>query len=159
MSASKFWPINGTGNYTPESNTQVLIQGTVGTTGIDGVSASTVTAIQALGAANVKIAELGLFLSPTGTTGTSLVFAGTYTGQTGVRELHYYNGNRPAFGLDGPITGVLPTVTSAALSITDASGKTVAFPADSLKQGTVYPITVYSVVVAATGSFIGLAEY
>ena len=159
MASSKFWPINGTGSYSPSSNTQIAFSGGVSSTGITGVSASTVTAIQALGAANVKIAELGLFLSPTGTTGTSLVFASTYSGETGLRELHYYNGNRPAFGLDGPITGVLPTVTSAALSITDASGKTVAFPADSLKQGTVYPITVYTVVTAATGSFIGFSDY
>jgi len=159
MSATKFWPINGTGSYTPSSNPQILFAGGVNATGITGVAASTVTAIQALGAANVKIAELGLFLSPTGTTGTNLAFGTTYSGQTGLRELNYYNGNRPALGLDGPITAVLPTAASASFSIIDTSGKTVSFPSGSLVQGTVYPITVYAVVSAATGSFIGLAEF
>ena len=56
MSATKFWPINGTGSYVPGSNLQTQIKGTVGTTGIDGVTASDVTAINALGATNVRIA-------------------------------------------------------------------------------------------------------
>jgi hypothetical protein len=158
--STKIWPINGTGSYVPASNTQVLIQGVVGTTGISGVSASAVTAIQALGASNVKITELGLFLSPTGTTGTNLAFAGTYTGVTGDRQVHYYNGKRPAFDLDGPIYAFLASGTApAAFTVIDSAGNTATFPAGSLKQGTVYNIQINTVVSTTAGDFIGLGEF
>lgn len=158
MSATKFWPINGTGSFAPENNQQVLIQGTVGTTGIDGVSATAVTAIKAIGATNVKIVELGKWLASA--TGTSVVFAGTYTGVTGVRQVNYYNGKRPAFGLDGVISAVLVSATApAALTVIDNAGNTGTFPAGSLKQGAIYPLQIGTVLSATSGDFIGLSEY
>lgn len=154
----KIWPINGTGSYLPSSNHQILIQGTVGTTGIDGLSASNVSAINSLGATNVKITELGLFLASA--TGTSVVFAGTYAGVTGNRQVNYYNGKRPAFGFDGPISAFLASGTApAALTVIDIAGNTGTFPAGSLKQGTVYNIQISTVVSTTAGDFIGLGEY
>lgn len=158
MSATKFWPINGTGSYSPESNTQILIQGVVGTTGIDSVSATAVTAINALGATNVKIKDLDVFVASA--TGTSIVFASTYTGATGNRQVNYYNGKRPSFGLDGPITAILPVASSpAALTIIDNAGNTGTFAAGSLKQGTVYNFSINTVTAITSGNFIGLSEF
>ena len=158
MSASKFWPINGTGSYFPESNPQVLIQGTVGTTGIDGVSAAAVTAINALGATNVKIAELDTWVASAAS--TSIVFASAYAGLTGVRQVHYYNGKKPAVGVDGPITAILVTgATANDLVVIDNGGRTSTFPAGSLKQGAIYPIVINSVVSVTSGNFLGLSEY
>jgi hypothetical protein len=158
MAATKFWPINGTGSYVPESNPQVLIQGTVGTTGIDGVAASDVTAINALGATNVKITELGIWVASAAS--TSIVFASAYAGATGVRQVNYCNAQRPAFGIDGPVSAILVTdATPNDLVIIDNGGKTATFPAGSLKQGAIYPIQINTVVSATSGDFIGLSEY
>jgi len=158
MAATKFWPINGTGSYIPESNPQVLIQGTVGTTGIDGVAASAVTAINALGATNVKITELGVWVASAAS--TSIVFATTYTGVTGVRQVNYYNGQRPAVSIDGPISAILVTdSTPNDLVVIDNGGKTATFPAGSLKQGAIYPIQINTVVSTTSGDFLGLSEY
>jgi hypothetical protein len=158
MSATKIWPINGTGSYAPESNTQIAFGGVVGTTGIDGVPTAVVTAINALGATNVKIAELDVWVASAAS--TSIVFASTYAGTTGARQVKYYNGKRPAFGLDGDITAILVAAASPNdLTIIDNSGKTGTFPAGSLKQGAIYPITINSVVSATSGNFIGLSEY
>ena len=158
MSATKFWPINGTGSYVPGSNLQTQIKGTVGTTGIDGVTASNVTAINALGATNVRIAELNVWVASAA--GTSIVFASTYAGATGTRKVNFYNGNRPAFGIDGNITAILVAdSTPNDLSVIDNSGKTTIFPAGSLKQGAIYPLTINTVVSATSGDFIGLSEY
>lgn len=156
--STKIWPINGTGSYLPESNLQNLIQGTVGTTGIDGVAATAVTAINAIGATNVKITELGIWLASA--TGTSVVFASSYTGVTGVRQVNYYNAKRPAFEFDGPIAAILASGTApAALTVIDYAGNTATFPAGSLKQGTIYNIQINTVVSTTSGDFIGLGEH
>ena len=158
MAATKFWPINGTGSFAPENNQQVLIQGTVGTTGIDGLTPANVTDINALGATNVKIVELNKWVASA--SGTSLTFTGSYTGVTGVRQVNYYNGKRPAFGLDGPIVGVLASGTApASFKVIDNAGNTATFPAGSLKQGTVYSFQIGTVISVTSGDFIGLGEY
>ena len=158
MAATKFWPINGTGSYFPSSNPQNLINGVVGTTGIDGVSASVVTAINALGATNVKITELGVWVASAAS--TSIVFASPYTGETGSRAVNYYNGQRPAFNIDGQISAILVTdSTPNDLVVIDNGGKTATFPAGSLKQGAIYPIQVGTVVSVTSGDFLGLSEY
>lgn len=155
--STKIWPINGTGSYYPSSNQKVLIQGTVGTTGINGLTTANVAAINEIGATNVKIVELDKWVASA--TGTSLTFVGTYTGVTGVRQVNYYNGKRPAFELDGPISAFLASGTApAALTVIDNAGNTATFPAGSLKQGTIYNIQIGTVISVTAGDFIGLGE-
>jgi hypothetical protein len=160
MGATKFWKINGTGSYMPVSNTRIAIRGNIGSTGLTGVIASTISEINAIGATSVKIYELGINVASA--TGNTVVFSETNTtmvGSTGA-NLTYYNNTKPAFGIDGPITSIIPVVSNhSSLSIRDANGNTATFASNVLGKGVVYPFNIDFVNAVTANEFIGLAEY
>ena len=159
-SDTKFWTITGTGDWGPSSNPQVAFGGNVGSTGITGVSSSVISAINAIGAAGVRITELSINVASA--TGSTIALGTTYTGSfTGTQnDLHYYNIQKPAFGIDGPITYLLPVASSpAGLALTTEAGLITTFAAGSLKQGTLYPIQVGTISTVTGGDFVGMSEY
>jgi hypothetical protein len=158
MSATKFWAIDGTGSYSPSDNMPQPLIGTVSATDITNVDTLTIAAIVALGVTGVKIPELGSRISAA--TGTTISLGTTYSGATGVKTMTYYNANKPSFGLDGPITAIIPVATTAGdLEIVGNNGNAALFALGSLKQGAVYPFTITQVNTVSAGDFIGLSEF
>jgi hypothetical protein len=158
MSATKFWAISGTGTYSPSGNMPQPLIGIVSATGITNVDTATIAAIISLGITGVNIPELGSRVSAA--TGTTISLGTTYNGITGSRTLSYYNANKPAFGIDGPITAIIPIAsTPGNLELVGNNGNTAVFASGSLKQGTVYPFTIERVTSVTAGNFIGLSEF
>lgn len=158
MAANKFWAITGTGNWNPSANPLVPFIGNIGTTGITGVNSTVISAINALGATNVRINDLGVRVASAA--GDTIAFGATYTGgYTGRQTVNYCNATRPVAGIDGPIVAVLATSASPAnFAIIDANGNTATFPAGSLKQGAIYPISIGTVVTVTSGDFLGMSD-
>ena len=156
--ARKFWSISATGDYRPESNPLVKFNGVYdGNTGLS-VSASIVTAINALGATSVKISDWNSYVKSA--TGTTVVLGASGYGATGNYSLSYYQFTKPSIAFDKSIAGVIPnTASPGSFAIFDSNGNTATFAAGSLKQGTCYPIQISQVITTTANDFIGFSDF
>jgi hypothetical protein len=158
--ASKFWAINATGNWSPNGNIPQAFYGKVNGNTVT-TDNTTVSAIIAIGATSATLSGFGpITAAATGATSGTITLGVTYVGESGTFKMSYYNKTKPAGGVDGPISAILPIASSpAGLVIIGGNGLPATFAAGSLKQGTLYPIAINQVTTVTSGDFIGFSDF